>query len=124
MFNVNNYLFASCIHLCGIFLYQNTGEIDWLAVSAAMLAWSTLMYTLGVACLISPELEVEVDDKDYITFSQYGNRGILQVVTLALAYIAFIEGYQLIAGVVALQATTVLLSCIVSLWAQGKVEKE
>lgn len=119
----NNYTFAALIHVTSMLLYQNTGNIEYLYLSLALIAWSTLMFILGVAYLISPEHEVEVSDEMYKVMSDYSNRGALQLTVLLIAYALYEGGYEFFGGIIGFQATIVLLSCLVSSAAQGKVSK-
>lgn len=119
----NNYTFAALIHITSALLYQNTGTIEYLYLSLALIAWSTLMFMLGVAYLISPEHEVEVSDEMYKVMSDYSNRGALQLTVFLIAYILYTRGYELVSGIIAFQAAIVLLSCLVSSAAQGRVKK-
>ena len=120
----NNYTFTAMIHISSMLLYQNTGSFAVLYLSLAMIAWSTLMFTLGAAFLISPEVQVEIDDDEYAVVSDYTSGGTLQITVLFIAYALWLQGYAVIAGAIAMQAIVVLTSCMVSMWVQGKGEKE
>ena len=119
----NTYTFAACIHMSSMLLYQNTGQFMYLYLSLAFIAWSTLMHVLGTAFLISPELQVEIDDEEYAVVSDYGSRGVLQITVFFIAYALYLQGYAFFAGAIAFQALVVLTSCLVSTWVQVKVKK-
>jgi len=118
----NTYNIGAMINISSVLLYQNTGSFEYLYLALAFIAWSTLMHVLGVAFLISPEVEVEIDDDEYAVVSDYTNRGALQVTVFFIAYALYLEGYAFFAGAIALQALVVLTSCLVSTWVQVKVK--
>lgn len=118
------YTMAAFIHVCGMLIYQNTGEPLYLSLSGIMIAWSLLMFILGVAAHISPELKVDIDDEDYMVLSDYTGRGTLQITVGLIAYALYIEGYAFLSGIIALQAVVVFCSCMVSIWVQGKVNQK
>lgn len=112
------------VHVASILLYQYTGHVEVMALSALMLGISFLIYVVGVASLISPEVAIEIDDEEYERQSDYGGRGVLQTVVLIIAYIAWQNNYDFIAGILTVQAVTILASCIVSLFVKELVNME
>jgi hypothetical protein len=119
----NNYTFVALIHAVSLLLYQEFNDISVMIVSAMCIIGSLFFYVVGVASLISPEITVEIDDDEYEMQSDYFGRGILQITVLIIAYLAYQLGYGLVAGILGLQATTVLVSCGLSLYVKGLIDE-
>lgn len=119
----NNYTFVALIHVVSLLLYQQFNDISVMIVSAICIAGSLFFYIVGVASLISPEITVEIDEDEYERQSDYFGRGILQITVLIIAYMAYQLGYGLVAGILGLQATTVLVSCAISLYVKGLIDE-
>lgn len=93
-----------------------------MAVSALCIIGSLFWFLIGVGTLVSPEVTIEINDEEYERQSDYFGRGALQVTVLIIAYVLWQEGYDFISGVLTLQATTILISCIISLWVQTMID--
>lgn len=95
-----------------------------MSISFVIIGYNLAIYTLGVGALISPEMTVEIDEDEYEIQSDYSGRGILQVVVMMVAYMLWQNEYEFIAGILSLQAVTILMSCIVSIYIADLVGDE
>lgn len=118
----SNYTLVALIHVVSLLLYQEFGSVEFMAVSALCIIGSLFWFLIGVGTLVSPEVTIEINDEEYERQSDYFGRGALQVTVLIIAYVLWQEGYDFISGVLTLQATTILISCIISLWVQTMID--
>ena len=118
----SNYTLVALIHVVSLLLYQEFGSVEFMTVSALCIIGSLFWFLIGVGTLVSPEVTIEINDEEYERQSDYFGRGALQVTVLIIAYVLWQEGYDFISGVLTLQATTILISCIISLWVQTMID--
>jgi hypothetical protein len=121
---LGNYVFAALVHTVSLFIYQQTGVIEYMVLSATLMVLSTLVFIVGAASLVSPELTIEIGEEEYERQSDYFGRGVLQVVVLLIAYHAYSAGYGLIAGIIGFQAVILLVSSAISLWVKSITEED
>lgn len=121
---MGNYVFAALVHTVSLFIYQQTGVIEYMVLSATLMVLSTLVFIVGAASLVSPELTIEIGEEEYERQSDYFGRGVLQVVVLLIAYHAYSAGYGLIAGIIGFQAVILLVSSAISLWVKSITEED
>lgn len=121
---LTNYTLQALIHVVSLLAFQYTNDIWAMSISFVIIAYGLAIYVLGVGALLSPELSVEIDDDEYEYQSDYAGRGILQVVIMILAYMLWQIGYPFIAGILGLQAVTILMSCIISIYTSNLISEE
>ena len=121
---MSNYVFAALVHILSLFIYQQTGEIEYMVLSAGIMVLSTFVFIVGAASLVSPELTIEIGEEEYERQSDYFGRGVLQIVVLLIAYHAYSAGYGLVAGIIGFQAVILLASCAISLWVRELTAEE
>lgn len=121
---LTNYTSQALIHVVSLLAFQYTNDIWAMSISFAIIAYGLAIYVLGVGALLSPELSVEIDDDEYEYQSDYAGRGILQVVIMIVAYMLWQIDYPFIAGILGLQAVTILMSCIISIYTTDPVSEE
>ena len=121
---MGNYVFAALVHILSLFIYQQTGVIEYMLLSAALMVLSTFVFIVGAASLVSPELTIEIGEEEYKRQSDYFGRGVLQIVVLLIAYHAYSAGYGLVAGIIGFQAVILLVSSAISLWVKSITEED
>lgn len=104
------YLFWAAVHIFGVFAYQYTGELSFLAPALFHTALSVLVHVVGVAALIAPN--ITINDNEYALKKDYGNRFLMQMGVILTSLQVFMIGYPFIAGLATIPAVTLAISIV------------
>lgn len=103
-----SYLFWTVLHIIGVFGFQHTGILWFLAPGALHILVSMFIFVFGVAAALTPNFEVEkLDDKLHQNF---GYRFLMQVGVIVTAVQLFMVGYEFFAGMAILQGVVLAMA--------------
>lgn len=116
-------MLQTLLHLGSVLLYQNTGDFGYLTLSGIILAFNAVAHAFAIGVLMSPEILFEVNQREYEKQADYFSRFTLQISSLLVAYMLYLNKWQFLAGLITLQAASVAWSCLFSIYINKIVKR-